>query len=207
MHIEVRIYFCTSFLCIINKSHNILRLFVCARGGIGRHDGFRCCHLGERFFRGSSPRTFFGKSRLACFYKRGSSVTLRHGFPRRVKTEDNKIAAGIPAAHICGYGGNGRLGGFRCCHLGERFFRGSSPRTFFGKSRLACFYKRGSSVTLRHGFPRRVKTEDNKIAAGIPAAHICGYGGNGRLGGFRFLCREACGFESHYPYQRPTCIL
>ena len=135
MHIEVRIYFCTSFLCIINKSHNILRLFVCARGGIGRHDGFRCCHLGERFF------------------------------------------------------------------------RGSSPRTFFGKSRLACFYKRGSSVTLRHGFPRRVKTEDNKIAAGIPAAHICGYGGNGRLGGFRFLCREACGFESHYPYQRPTCIL
>ena len=151
MHIEVRIYFCTSFLCIINKSHNILRLFVCARGGIGRHDGFRCCHLGERFFRGSSPRTFFGKSRLACFYKRGSSVTLRHGFPRRVKTEDNKIAAGIPAAHICGYGGNGRLGGFRCCHLGERFFRGSSPRTFFGKSRHACFYKRGSSVTLRLG--------------------------------------------------------
>lgn len=86
---------------------------------------------------------------------------------------------------ICGYGGTGRLEGFRCCHLGERFFRGSSPRTFFGKSRLACFYKRGSSVTLRHGFPRRVKTEDNKIAAGIPAAHICGYGGNGRLGGFR----------------------
>ena len=102
---------------------------------------------------------------------------------------------------ICGHGGTGRLEGFRCCHLGERFFRGSSPRTFFGKSRLACFYKRGSSVTLRHGFPRRVKTEDNKIAAGIPAAHICGYGGNGRLGGFRFLCREACGFESHYPYQ------
>ena len=127
--------------------------------------------------------------------------------PRRVKTEGNKIATDFPAAHICGYGGNGRLGGFRCCHLGERFFRGSSPRTFFGKSRLACFYKRGSSVTLRHGFPRRVKTEDNKIAAGIPAAHICGYGGNGRLGGFRFLCREACGFESHYPYQRPTCIL
>ena len=96
---------------------------ICGRGGIGRLDGFRCCHLGERFFRGSSPRTFFGKSRLACFYKRGSSVTLRHGFPRRVKTEDNKIAAGIPAAHICGYGGNGRLGGFRCCHLGERFLR------------------------------------------------------------------------------------
>ena len=86
---------------------------ICGHDGIGRHARFRCCHLGERFFRGSSPRTFFGKSRLACFYKRGSSVTLRHGFPRRVKTEDNKIAAGIPAAHICGYGGNGRLGGFR----------------------------------------------------------------------------------------------
>ena len=55
--------------------------------------------------------------------------------------------------------------------------------------------------------PRRVKTEGNKIATDFPAAHICGYGGNGRLGGFRFLCREACGFESHYPYQRPTCIL
>ena len=154
-----------------------------------------------------SPWTFFGKSRLACFYKRGSSVTLRLGFLTESKSEDSKIAAERAVAHICGYGGNGRLGGFRCCHLGERFFRGSSPRTFFGKSRLACFYKRGSSVTLRHGFPRRVKTEDNKIAAGIPAAHICGYGGNGRLGGFRFLCREACGFESHYPYQRPTCIL
>ena len=31
-------------------------------------------------------------------------------------------------------------------------FAPSSPRTFFGKSRLACFYKRGSSVTLRLGF-------------------------------------------------------
>ena len=150
---------------------------------------------------------FFGKSRLACFYTCGSSVTLRLGFLTESKSGDNKIATDFPAVPICARGGIGRHDGFRCCHLGERFFRGSSPRTFFGKSRLACFYKRGSSVTLRHGFPRRVKTEDNKIAAGIPAAHICGYGGNGRLGGFRFLCREACGFESHYPYQRPTCIL
>ena len=155
----------------------------------------------------SSSRTFSGKSRLACFYNCGLSVTLRLGFLTESKSEDNKIATGSPAAHIRGHDGIGRHARFRCCHLGERFFRGSSPRTFFGKSRLACFYKRGSSVTLRHGFPRRVKTEDNKIAAGIPAAHICGYGGNGRLGGFRFLCREACGFESHYPYQRPTCIL
>ena len=144
---------------------------------------------------------FFGKSRLACFYTCGSSVTLRLGFLTESKSGDNKIATDFPAVPICARGGIGRHDGFRCCHLGERFFRGSSPRTFFGKSRLACFYKRGSSVTLRHGFPRRVKTEDNKIAAGIPAAHICGYGGNGRLGGFRFLCREACGFESHYPYQ------
>ena len=86
---------------------------------------------------------------------------------------------------ICGYGGTGRLEGFRCCHLGERFFRGSSPRTFFGKSRLACFYKRGSSVTLRHGFPRRVKTEDNKIATGSSAAYICGHDGIGRHARFR----------------------
>ena len=28
---------------------------------------------------------------------------------------------------------------------------------------------------------------------------ICGYGGTGRLEGFRFLCQPACGFESHYP--------
>ena len=159
------------------------------------------------FFRRSSPRIFFGKSRLACFYKRGSSVTLRHGFPRRVKTEDNKIAAGIPAAHICGYGGNGRLGGFRCCHLGVGFSPHHSPRSFFGKSRHACFYSCGSSVTLRLGFLTESRSEDSKIATGSSAAHICGYGGNGRLGGFRFLCREACGFESHYPYQRPTCIL
>ena len=144
-----------------------------------------------------SPCSFSGKSR---FIDAGQALRSA-SVPRLAKTEGNKIATGSPAAHICGYGGIGRLGGFRCCHLGERFFRGSSPRTFFGKSRLACFYKRGSSVTLRHGFPRRVKTEDNKIAAGIPAAHICGYGGNGRLGGFRFLCQLACGFESHYPYQ------
>ena len=31
-------------------------------------------------------------------------------------------------------------------------FAPSSPRTFFGKSRLACFYNCGSSVTLRLGF-------------------------------------------------------
>ena len=64
-------------------------------------------------------------------------------------------------------------------------FAPSSLRTFFGKSRLACFYKRGSSVTLRHGFPRRVKTEGNKIATGSPAAYICARGGIGRHDGFR----------------------
>ena len=31
-------------------------------------------------------------------------------------------------------------------------FAPSSPRTFFSKSRLACFYNCGSSVTLRLGF-------------------------------------------------------
>ena len=29
---------------------------------------------------------------------------------------------------------------------------------------------------------------------------ICGYDGIGRRAGFRFLCREACGFDPHYPY-------
>ena len=53
---------------------------------------------------------------------------------------------------------------------------------------------------LRLCFLTESKSEDNKIAAERAVAHICGYGGNGRLGGFRFLCREACGFESHYPY-------
>ncbi len=28
-----------------------------------------------------------------------------------------------------------------------------------------------------------------------------GYGGIGRRAGFRFLCRKACGFDPHYPYQ------
>ena len=51
------------------------------------------------------------------------------------------------------------------------------------------------------GHPPRVKTEGNKIAAGcFPVAHICGYDEIGKHAGFRFQCRKACGFESHYPY-------
>ena len=65
-------------------------------------------------------------------------------------------------------------------------FAPSSPRTFFGKSRHACFYSCGSSVTLRLGFLTESKSEGSKIATGIPAAHICGRGGIGRLDGFRF---------------------
>ena len=34
----------------------------------------------------------------------------------------------------------------------------------------------------------------------VYCAVIRGYDGIGRHAGFRFLCREACGFESHYPY-------
>jgi hypothetical protein len=34
---------------------------------------------------------------------------------------------------------------------------------------------------------------------------ICGYGGIGRRAGFRFLCREACGFDPHYPYHKNRC--
>ena len=37
------------------------------------------------------------------------------------KSEDSKIATGSSAAHICGRGGIGRLDGFRCCHLSERW--------------------------------------------------------------------------------------
>ena len=36
---------------------------------------------------------------------------------------------------------------------------------------------------------------------------ICGYGGTGRLEGFRFLCQPACGFESHYPHHNWTPVL
>ena len=44
-------------------------------------------------------------------------------------------------------------------------FAPSSLRTFFGKSRHACFYSCGSSVTLRLGFLTESKSEDNKKAA------------------------------------------
>jgi hypothetical protein len=39
---------------------------------------------------------FFGKSRLACFYTCGSSVTLRLGFLTESKSGDNKIATDLP---------------------------------------------------------------------------------------------------------------
>ena len=59
---------------------------------------------------------------------------------------------------------------------------------FFGKSRLACFYTCGSSVTLRLGFLTESKSGDNKIAADFPAVPICARGGIGRHDGFRFHC-------------------
>ena len=67
-------------------------------------------------------------------------------------------------------------------------FAPSLLRTFFGKSRIACFYNCGSSVSLRLGFLAESKSEDSKIAAGIPAAHIRARGGIGRHDGFRFHC-------------------
>ena len=55
--------------------------------------------------------------------------------------------------------------------------------------------------------PRRVKTEDNKIAAGSPAAHICGHDGIGRHARFRFSCSDALGFESPCPHHvGASCI-
>ena len=62
------------------------------------------------------------KTGSSCFID-ASQAQRSVSAPRRVKTEGNKIAAGSPAAHICGRGGIGRLDGFRCCHLGERFLR------------------------------------------------------------------------------------
>ena len=67
-------------------------------------------------------------------------------------------------------------------------FAPSSPRTFFGKSRLACFYNCRLSVTLRLGFLTESKSEDNKKATDFTAAHIRARGGIGRHDGFRFHC-------------------
>ena len=47
----------------------------CGHDGIGRHARFRCCHLSEEF------PTNQVKAGLACFYRRGSSATLRLGYP------------------------------------------------------------------------------------------------------------------------------
>ena len=107
---------------------------------------------------------------------------------------------------ICGYGGTGRLEGFRWCHLGERFLRHPCCGHSSVKAGTPVFINADQALRSA-SVPRRVKTEGNKIATDFPAAHICGYGGNGRLGGFRFLCREACGFESHYPYHNWTPVL
>lgn len=54
------------------------------------------------------------------------------------------------------------------------------------KTGSSCFID-ASQAQRSVSAPRRVKTEGNKIAAGSPAAHICGYGGIGRRAGFRFL--------------------
>ena len=61
--LPVRIHVCGSSVtlrpgCLTeskSEDYKIAAVFsavpICARGGIGRHDGFRCCHLGERFLR------------------------------------------------------------------------------------------------------------------------------------------------------------
>ena len=73
------------------------------------------------------------------------------------------------------------------------------------KTGSSCFID-ASQAQRSVSAPRRVKTEGNKIAAGSPAAHICGYGGIGRRAGFRFLCRKACGFDPHYPHKRKSAM-
>ena len=58
------------------------------------------------------------------------------------------MATGIlPAAQICGYDEIGKHAGFRCCHLSEVF------PTNQVKAGMACFYRCGSSATLRLGHP------------------------------------------------------
>ena len=52
------------------------------------------------------------KAGPSCFIDAGQALRSA-SVPRRVKTEENKIAADFPAAHICGYGGIGRRAGFR----------------------------------------------------------------------------------------------
>ena len=130
---------------------------------------------------------FFGKSRLACFYTCGSSVTLRLGFLTESKSGDNKIATDFPAVPICARGGIGRHDGFRCCHLGERFLR--HPRRGHSSVKAGMPVFIAADQALRSAsVPRRVKTEGNKIATGGPAAYICARGGIGRHDGFRFHC-------------------
>src|SRR5699024_9044785 len=64
---------------------------------------------------------------------------------------------------------------------------------------IYCFYRRGSSATLRLGSsPCKNR---GKIAAGTPATHICGHDGIGRHARFRFSCSDALGFESPCPHQ------
>ena len=48
---------------------------ICGHDGIGRHARFRWCHHSEGFFVNQV------KAGLTCFYRRGSSVTLRLGYP------------------------------------------------------------------------------------------------------------------------------
>ena len=78
------------------------------------------------------------------------------------RVKNNKTATGrTPAAHICGYGGIGRRAGFRCCHLSEEFPINQA------KAGLACFYRRGSSATLRLGRSHRVKNRGKIEYAGM----------------------------------------
>ena len=81
----------------------------------------------------------------------------------------------VAVSRICGRGGIGRLGGFRCCHLSEGFpsrchcepdrLSGVAIRSL--KTGIACFYKPWIRLSAPPRFPRRVKIRGTKEYAGM----------------------------------------
>ena len=76
---------------------------------------------------------------------------------------------------LCGCGGIGRLGGFRCCHLSEGFSVPLSLRTSAHtgvairslKTGIACFYKSWIKRNAPPRIPLRVKIRGTKEYAGM----------------------------------------
>ena len=104
---------------------------------------------------------------------------LRLGFLTESKSENSKIATGIPAAYICGHDGIGRHARFRCRHLGERFLRHPRRGHSSVKAGTPAFIAAGQALRSA-SVPRRVKIRGNKTAAESPAASAFRLDGIGR---------------------------